>query len=111
MGLFLTPEESSRPRVLALLDENLKRLQAADAALDSGPVYRTVQDPGVSSLHLALLPQRQVRKRQRHQLRALLYQLIEEGPEKLTGPERRSLISDAESLSRLHVLSWSEKQT
>lgn len=108
MGLFLTPEESSPPRVIELLKEQLSYLEALEAQKSLEDRYRNVRDPGVSSLHLALLPNRPVRKRHRHQLRALIYQLVEEGPEKLTGPERRSLISDPESLTKLHALSWSE---
>ncbi len=103
LGLFLTPEEYRPPRVLELLDENLARVEAATATLADGE-GRHVADPGICALHLALLPNRPVRKRQRHQLRALVYQLIEEGPENLTNAEKRSLISDPETLVRLHTL-------
>jgi membrane glycosyltransferase len=108
MGLFLTPEESKEPRVLTLLSENLQMLEAQKGGRRETGEVRNIEDPGVCALHLALLPNRPVKKRQRHQLRALVYELIEDGPEKLTGPEKRSLISDPETLVKLHTLSWSD---
>lgn len=106
MGLFLTPEESQTPRVLELLEENLALLEAREAERPPEDISRNVRDPGMCALHLALLPTRPVKKRHRHQLKALIYQVVEEGPEKLSAPDRRSLISDPESLSRVHTLSW-----
>ena len=108
MGLFLTPEESKEPRVLTLLSENLQMLEAQKAGRRRTGEVRNIEDPGVCALHLALLPNRPVKKRQRHQLRALVYELIEEGPETLSGPQKRSLISDPETLVKLHTLSWSD---
>jgi membrane glycosyltransferase len=34
--------------------------------------------------------------------------LVEEGPEKLSPMDKRSLISDPEMLVKLHTLSWSD---
>jgi membrane glycosyltransferase len=107
MGLFLTPEESETPRVLVLLDEHMALLEAREAQRPPQDVSRNVRDPGICALHLALLPQRPVKKRHRHQLKALIYQVVEEGAEKISAPDRRSLISDPESLSIVHTLSWS----
>ena len=108
LGLFLTPEEVTPPRILLLLETHLEALAASSGLLEADR-FRTVQDPGTAALHLALLPRRPVRKRHRHQLRALFYQLLEEGPNKLSGADQRSLISDPESLGRLHTLSWTDK--
>jgi membrane glycosyltransferase len=108
LGLFLTPEECREPRVIQLLKQNLELVEAADANGLLPAEASKVADPGACALHLALLPMRPVKKRQRHQLRALIYQLVEEGPEQLSPADRRSLISDPESLVRLHTLSWSE---
>lgn len=105
LGLFLTPAETQPPRVLCLLEQHLEVMERSKALL-TGMRYSTVRDPGVSSLHLALLPQKPLKKRQRHQLRALFYQVVEEGADKLSAADRRSLIADPESLSRLHTLSW-----
>jgi membrane glycosyltransferase len=106
MGLFLTPEEYRPPRVIQLLHENLAR---SETEVEPSSQSCSVADPGVYSLHLALLPNRPLRKRQRHQLQALLYQLVEEGPDNLPAVDKRALISDAETLSRLHVLAWNRK--
>ena len=111
LGLFLTPEEYRQPRVLQLLNENLERMEREQAAaLAESTDIRHVSDPGVCALHLALLPNRPVKKRHRHQLRALVYQLVEEGPEKLTPAEKRNLISDPETLVRLHTMSWGGRE-
>jgi membrane glycosyltransferase len=110
LGLFLTPEEYRQPRVLQLLNANLERMERDQAALAESTDSRHVADPGVCALHLALLPNRPVKKRHRHQLRALVYQLVEEGPEKLTSVEKRNLISDPETLVRLHTMSWGGRE-
>jgi membrane glycosyltransferase len=107
MGLLLTPEESNPPRIVRLLHDNLSHASPQAAA----PVglHRGVTDPGVCALHLALLPNRPTKKRHRHQLKALIYQLIEDGVENLSVAERRELISDPETLMRLHTLAWSRQ--
>ncbi|MFN5746750.1 MAG: glucans biosynthesis glucosyltransferase MdoH [Methylococcaceae bacterium] len=107
MGLFLTPEEYKEPRVISLLKENLLKLEALETGRTDAGEAHNVADPAACSLHLALLPNRQVKKRQRHQLQALLYQLVEEGPDKLSAMDKRTLISDPETLTRLHRLAWS----
>ena len=108
LGLFLTPEEKAPPRVIRLLQENLARAETGtDRPADAGDI---LADPGVSALHLALLPQRPLSKRHRYQLQALVYQLVEEGPDSITAAEKRRLIANPETLSRLHVLAWNRNQ-
>jgi membrane glycosyltransferase len=109
LGIFLTPEEYKTPRVIELLKENLARMEADAEAQARAGEARNVADPAACALHLALLPNRPVQKRQRHQLRALVYQLVEDGPQTLTAADKRNLISDPETLSRLHLLAWSRK--
>jgi len=106
LGIFLTPEEYRAPRVVELLHENLARAEQSGVQIEG---ELNVADPGTYSLHFALLPDRPVKKRQRHQLRALVYQLVEEGPETLSAADKRALISDPETLTRLHTLAWSRK--
>lgn len=106
LGFFMTPEEYKAPRVVELLHENLARAQD-EGGQNEGEL--NVADPGAYSLHLALLPNRPVKKRQRHQLRALVYQLVEDGPETLSATDKRALIADPETLARLHTLAWSRK--
>ncbi|MDF9393232.1 MULTISPECIES: glucans biosynthesis glucosyltransferase MdoH [Methylococcus] len=102
LGLFLTPEEARAPRVIELLHQNLERDSGAEES-----AYGKIVDPAACALHAALLPQRLPKKRLRHQLHALMYQLVEEGPETLSSAEKRSLISDPDTLMRLHTLAWS----
>lgn len=106
LGFFMTPEEYRAPRVVELLHENLAKAEQSVAQAEG---ELNVADPGTYSLHLALLPDRPIKKRQRHQLRAWVYQLVEDGPETLSAAEKRALISDPETLTRLHTLAWSWK--
>lgn len=101
MGLFLTPAESNPPEVIRYLHENLDH--AKELHEDE---YGNIKDPTVYALHLALLPKRPVKKRQRYELKALTYRLLEDGISSLSTAERRSLIADPESLQRLHNLAW-----
>jgi membrane glycosyltransferase len=107
-GIFLTPEEHRPPRVLHLLEENLERGDFL-AKRAEGKAEQVVADPAVCALHLALLPRRHLKKRQRHQLKALTYQLLEEGSDSLTWQEKRALISESETLLHLHVLAASRE--
>ncbi|QSA96257.1 glucans biosynthesis glucosyltransferase MdoH [Methylococcus sp. EFPC2] len=109
LGFFLTPEETNAPRVIQLLHENLARAEEESERNPAGE-QASIMNPGVCALHLALLPQRPVRKRQRHELKALLYRLIEDGPEHLSPHEKRTLISDPETLMRLHTLAWGKQE-
>ena len=103
---FSRPRRIQAPRVVELLHENLARAQD-EGGQNEGEL--NVADPGAYSLHLALLPNRPVKKRQRHQLRALVYQLVEDGPETLSATDKRALIADPETLARLHTLAWSRR--
>jgi membrane glycosyltransferase len=103
-GIFLTPEEHQKPGVIALMEKHERLLNKENSA--SG-VYAAVLQPGACALHAAMLPQRTLRKRQRHQLNALLYQLIEEGPENISAADKRLLIGSPEILIHLHTLAWS----
>lgn len=107
LGIFLTPEEYRPPRVVQLLRENLEKLESQkNPAIGIEGAERHVADPATCAIHQALLPGKPPKKRLRYHLRALLYQLVEEGPESLTAAEKRTLIADSEMLSRLHVLAW-----
>jgi membrane glycosyltransferase len=107
LGLFITPEESQPPRVIQLL---LQNMAASEAGQTPEPdVSQILVDPGITALHTALLPQRPLNKRHRYQLQALVYQLVEEGPDSIPGSEKRRLISNPETLSRLHTLAWNRE--
>lgn len=106
MGLFLIPEEYKPPNIIRYLNENLARMEEQGTDNEDATAG-SLRDPAACSLHLALLPHRPVRKRHRHELKALLYKLVEEGPERLSSQDKRTLISDPETLMRLHNLAWS----
>jgi membrane glycosyltransferase len=104
LGLFLTPDETEPPDVIRYLRANMA---AADPVEECcADEQRKIAHPGVCALHVSLLPNRLARKRVRHQLHALLYQVVEEGPGSLSQNDKRALVSDPESLSRLHALLW-----
>jgi membrane glycosyltransferase len=111
IGLFLTPEESEPPAVLHYLEENLQDDEPALPALQGIPVNRFIQaltDPYVNALHRSLLPECEPPgKRRRHYLEGLIHQLEEEGPDSLSPVQQRDLITDPETLLRLHALFWS----
>lgn len=106
--LFLTPEESSPPRVLELLSENLS---STGARICSGEMsgdlwYRGVIDPCAYALHVSLLPEEVPNRRRRHYLEGLIFQLQDEGPGSLTPSEKRELLSHRDGLEELHLLLW-----
>lgn len=105
-GLFLTPEESDPPKVLRLLQDNLDHV-AFWSRRAAGSPETIVADAAVVSLHQGLLPSRPLRKRQHHQLRALTYQLLEDGSNSLSVQEKRAVLSDPDTLLRLHMLAAS----
>ncbi|MGI9213047.1 MAG: glucans biosynthesis glucosyltransferase MdoH [Methylococcaceae bacterium] len=109
LGLFITPEEQQPPRVIRLLHENIARSQSEAQGDTDG--LNAIANPGIAALHTALLPLRPLSKRHRYQLQALVYQLVEEGPDSIPPSEKRRLISNAETLSRLHILAWNRAQT
>jgi membrane glycosyltransferase len=107
-GLFLTPVEKHPPAVSARVLRHIGALAPATGT-DRPGIKRVLIEPAVNALHMALLPERRLGKRQRYHLRMLIYQLLEEGPESLTQGEKRWLISDPETLCLLHTLTWSEE--
>ncbi len=109
-GLFLTPQESEPPEVIRLLKEQLPVTQMQTDGQGYRGAKRVVVDPAVNALHLALLPERTLTRRHRYYLRMLIYQLLEDGPDSLTLKERRSLISDPETLCLMHMLAWSVEE-
>jgi membrane glycosyltransferase len=110
-GLFSTPEETDPPAVLRYLEEILTEDEPVLSVLRERPASRFIQvvtHPYVNALHQSLLPEREpLSKRRRHYLEGLIQQLEEEGPDSLSAAQKRDLISDPETLWRLHTLLWS----
>lgn len=117
LGLFLTPEESSPPRVLVLLNEQLDRIErpVCSSVGENGPGemtsdlwYRAVIDPCAYALHAALLPDEVPNRRRRHYLEGLIFKLQDEGIDSLDPAEKRAILSHRDGLGELHLLLWSE---
>lgn len=109
-GLFLTPEETATPQVLLDVEAQLAAGTALLPALQKDVPSRFAQvlvDPYVNALHRSLLPERDPpSKRRRHYLQGLIHQIEEEGADSLNAAQKRELISDADTLLRLHALCW-----
>lgn len=102
LGLFMTPEERQRPEVLeyfktAMIDTSQRASSVCDA----------VRSPYAHALHIALLPNEVLSRRQLHYLQGLLYKVIEEGLASLSTEELHDLFSHTASLRELHSWSWS----
>lgn len=110
VGLFLTPAETDPPPVLTDLQAYLGR-DAELAPYGKGNGFRTaLVEPLVNALHVALLPLAPQSRRHRHHLESLIFKLLEEGPDSLSVAEQRELLSDRETVLRLHTLVWSQPQ-
>lgn len=109
-GLFLAAEETARPRVLQLLDQQMSAPPAPPCRGMEGqdPWFRAVVDPCAYGLHSSLLPEETPSRRRRHYLEGLIFQLQDEGAASLSASEKRALISHRDGLSELHDLLWSE---
>jgi membrane glycosyltransferase len=89
-GLFLSPDERSRPRCLQYLDE---ALAAAPASLGPG-FWQTLNDPFRASLRMAIAPAGlQPTRRERHRIEGLLLALEDDGIDALDRADRRYLLS------------------
>ena len=108
VGIFLTPEESSKPRVLQLLDDNLAAAESAGSHVPAGGDlwYRAMVEPRAYSLHASLLPDETPNRRRRHYLEGLIFQLQDDGAHTLKANEKRALVSHREGLYELHTMLW-----
>jgi membrane glycosyltransferase len=110
LGLFLIPEETSPPRELRELAQNLevgeRRARDLPAAERDGFV-RAVVDPRINALHLALLgPHRSLRPSIQADRLALVSLALACGPGALDARARRTLLMDPERLAFLHAAVW-----
>ena len=102
MGLFTIPEEQQRPEVLeyfntAMIDASQRAINDCDA----------IRSPYAHALHIALLPNEVLSRRQLHYLQGLLFKVMEEGTASLSTNELHDLFSHAASLRELHSWIWS----
>jgi len=112
--LFLIPEESAVPPELRDLEEGLAGAERAAADLplaEHDGFVRAAVDPYVHALHRALLRgRRSVRPAIRAARMALLERLLAGGPAALANRERKILLADPESASRLHEEVWEQAE-
>jgi membrane glycosyltransferase len=102
MGLFMIPEERKRPEVLEHF--NTAMTNASQRTTNACDALRT---PYAHALHIALLPNEVLSRRQLHYLQGLLYKVMEEGLASLSTNELHDLFSHASSLRELHGWIWS----
>ncbi len=105
-GLFLTPEETQPPLILTLLQTYLRQDSRLTYGQGNG-FHKVIIEPIVNALHLSMLPPPSSSTRRRLYLESLIFKLLEEGEESLSAVEKRELLSDRETVSRLHTIAWS----
>jgi membrane glycosyltransferase len=110
MGLFVTPEESTPPRELRDLGEELAsslERQPDLPPLEGDGFVRAVVDPYINALHRALLgPPRSLRAAIRARRQDLVDKACAEGPSSLDAAERRVLLYDPQAITDLHRHVW-----
>ena len=112
-GIFLVPSEA-RPSPLletfrSLVKER-RRAARSRPAVNGGAMGRVVHDPVVNALHVAMLGAGEARKNPPRLAEGLMRRAQARGLPALSADEQRALLSDAESMMRLHVLSGAVRQ-
>jgi len=113
IGLFLTPEETEPPGVLALMNENLAeikgRIHLPPELEKHHGLLQVCLDPYVNGLHVSLLRRRKNIHVSRAYLDQLAQRLITEGPQCLNAQEIKAMIHDTETVTDLHYRLWSAR--
>jgi len=118
-GLFLTPEEVEPPPEFTELRERLRLLEesgeGAPHPTHSG-LTDAVLDPYANAIHVSLLREKMLNPVFAERLkqlgvgqdtaRPLAERALEQGPQSLNDEERLLLMSDADTMSRLHRQVW-----
>lgn len=112
-GLFITPEETDPPSVLATMNENLQEIKGRIHLPPELEKYHGLLqvciDPYVNGLHVSLLRRRKTIHVSRAYLDQLAMRLIHEGPQCLNDQEIKALIHDTETVTDLHYRIWSAR--
>jgi membrane glycosyltransferase len=110
LGVFLTPEETSPPADLDLLERNLaecyRHLPPFEPLRSDYGLMQAVLDPYINAMHVALLRQRRPSAGAREWFAKLHARLLREGPGKFTPKEKMALLLDPQSMIRLHRELW-----
>ena len=111
LGIFLTPEETSPPAELDLLERNLaecyRHLPPFEPLRADYGLMQAVLDPYINAMHVALLRQRRPSAGAREWFAKLQSRLLREGPARFTSKEKMALLLDPQSMIRLHNELWS----
>jgi len=111
LGIFLTPEETSPPADLELLERNLaecyRHLAPFEPLRADYGLMQAVLDPYINAMHVALLRQRRPSAGAREWFAKLQARLLREGPARFTTKEKMALLLDPQSMIRLHRELWS----
>jgi len=110
LGIFLTPEETSPPADLELLERNLaecyRHLPPLEPLRSDYGLMQAVLDPYINAMHVALLRQRRPSAVAREWFAKLQARLLREGPGRFTAKEKMALLLDPQSMMRLHRELW-----
>ena len=111
LGIFLTPEETTPPRELRMLEQNLaecyRHLPPFEPLRADYGLMQAVLDPYINAMHVALLRQRRPSAGAREWFAKLQIRLLREGPDRFTTKEKMALLLDPQSMIRLHLELWS----
>lgn len=112
-GLFLTPEETEPPSVLATMNDNLAeikgRIHLPPELEKHHGLLQVCLDPYVNGLHVSLLRRRKSIDVSRSYLNEIAKRLIQQGPQALNAQEIKAMIHDTETVTDLHYLLWSAR--
>jgi membrane glycosyltransferase len=111
LGIFVTPDETSPPVELQLLEQNLaecyRHLPPFEPLRADYGIMQAVLDPYINAMHVALLRQRRTSAVAREWFEKLQARLLREGPGRFTTKEKMALLLDPQSMIRLHRELWS----
>jgi len=112
-GLFLTPEETEPPSVLALMNKNLAeikgRIHLPPELEKHHGLMQVCLDPYVNGLHVSLLRRRKSIDVSRSYLTEIAQRMIQQGPQSLNAQEIKAMIHDTETVTDLHYRLWSAR--
>jgi membrane glycosyltransferase len=114
-GLFLTPEETEPPTVLATMNSKLAEIKGrihlpAELEKHHG-LLQVCLDPYVNGLHVSLLRRRKSIDVSRSYLDQIADRLIKQGPQSLSPQEMKAMIHDTETMTDVHYRLWSARDS
>jgi membrane glycosyltransferase len=114
-GLFLTPEETEPPTVLATMNNNLAeikgRIHLPPELEKHHGLLQVCLDPYVNGLHVSLLRRRKSIDVSRSYLDQIADRLIKQGPQSLSPQEMKAMIHDTETMTDVHYRLWSARDS